>query len=33
VSDLALEIRNERDILSNRAALRWAEGTQEWEEE
>jgi 5-methylcytosine-specific restriction protein A len=33
VSDLAQELRSEREVLGNRAALRWAEGTQEWEEE
>ena len=33
VSDLAQETRSEREVLGNRAALRWAEGTQEWEEE
>lgn len=32
VSDLAQELRSEREVLGNRAALRWAEGTQEWEE-
>lgn len=33
VSELAQEIRSEREVLGNRAALRWAEGTQEWEDE
>jgi 5-methylcytosine-specific restriction protein A len=32
-SDLAMETRHERQVLGNRALLRWSDGTQEWEEE